>query len=63
VTKKRSKNGKQQARHPITCPWCQREGRATIVGWSTVKGSHGICPCHKKELERQARELRAASTA
>jgi hypothetical protein len=60
VRKNGKPNGKQQKRFPITCPWCEREGRPTIVGWSAVRGSHGICPFHKKALERQARELKAA---
>lgn len=44
---------------PIRCAWCEAEGRRhTIVGWSRVRGSHGICDYHRKRLERQDKHVR-----
>jgi hypothetical protein len=61
----KSPGAQEEQRFPIFCAWC--EDRKTIVGWSTVPNSHGICPKHEKKLrrdtERQARELKAARTA
>lgn len=45
---------------PVFCAWC--EGRKTIVGWSTVPNSHGVCRKHEKELNRQTEELRKAES-
>ena len=28
----------------VTCPWCAQKGRYTVVRYSTVEGSTGICP-------------------
>ena len=40
---------------PVLCAWCKK--RPTIIGWSTVEGSHGVCRFHEKELERQIQKL------
>ena len=59
-TKTRPKT-KTVKKFPIFCAWCKK--RPTIVGWSTVEGSHGICRFHQKQLERHAQKLKAAQTA
>ena len=43
-------------RYPILCAWCEREGKRTVVGWSTVEGSHGICERHERELRGYDRQ-------
>ena len=37
-----------EALYPTLCAWC--EGVQTIVGWTSVRGSHGICERHWTEL-------------
>ena len=39
---------------PVTCPWCEREGKRTVVDYSTVPHSSGICPRHNRETRREA---------
>lgn len=35
--------------HPVLCSWCGPAGRTTIVGYSSVEGSHGICGACRAE--------------
>lgn len=37
-------------RYPVLCAWCEEQGRRTVVGYTTAKQSHGICPEHGKAL-------------
>jgi len=50
---------KQKRIHPVYCAWCQAEGISTIVNWSTIEGSHGVCPFHKKQVVREANRVQA----
>lgn len=37
--------------YPVECAWCRTErGVQSIVGWSTIEGSHSICERHATEL-------------
>lgn len=37
---------------PVLCSWCEARGRRTIVEWSEVENSSGICrDCQRRELE------------
>lgn len=49
---------KKEKKYPMLCSWCWEEGTRTVVGWSTVKGSHGICPAHKDAMLRRQQERR-----
>ena len=40
--------------YPAKCPWCTAKGKETIVGWTTVEGSSGICPDCSREMRREA---------
>jgi len=40
--------------YPVTCPWCAVEGRYTVVRYSTIEGSTGICPACLKEWRAEA---------
>ncbi len=37
----------------ILCAWCLSEGKKTVVGRSSVEGSHGICRRHEKSLKKR----------
>ena len=39
-----------EALYPTLCAWCQSEDAQTIVGWTSVRGTHGICEKHWTEL-------------
>lgn len=39
-----------QPHYPVVCSWCQAEDKRTVVDYSVVKGSHGICEKHSREL-------------
>jgi len=52
---------KQKRIHPVYCAWCQAEGIKTIVGWSTIEGSHGVCKYHFKQVLREADHVQAKS--
>lgn len=54
---------KAAEKFPVFCAWCEREERPTIVGWSTVEGSHGVCRFHEKELKRQIQKLEVEKAA
>jgi len=49
---------KNEKRYPVLCPWCTSEGRRTVVGWSTVRGSSGICAAHKAVMDAQTARRR-----
>jgi hypothetical protein len=40
-------------RFPMTCPWCDKEGVYTVVGYTTVEGSSGICEVHHAKMRRE----------
>ena len=40
--------------HPILCAWCDKEGRRTVTGYTTIIGSTGICDRHNREMRREA---------
>lgn len=42
----------------VLCAWCEKEGRETVLNWIRVKGSHGICGGHKREVLKEAERLR-----
>lgn len=46
--------GEPRVLYPIYCAWCT--DRKTIVGWSPVKGSDGICDYHRKQLDRSRKK-------
>jgi hypothetical protein len=39
--------------HPVICAWCKAEGKTTVVGYSAVPDSHGICKRHLACLMRE----------
>jgi len=39
---------------PVLCAWCEKEGRETVINWTTVPGSHGICKAHGKRMMAEA---------
>ena len=42
--------------YPVLCAWCLKLGRDTVVNYTTIEHSHGICqPC----AEQVYRELEA----
>lgn len=45
--------------YPVLCAWCLKAGRETIVNWSPVAHSHGICPEHQDALRREIAEIKA----
>ena len=52
------------ARHAILCAWCLKRGRRVPVGWSAVRGSHGICAeCRRREWLEWERQCRADELA
>jgi len=44
-------------RYPVKCAWCEKEGWVTVLYWSTVKGSHGICQYHQSEMKAEVAQL------
>ena len=44
-------------RYPVKCAWCEKEGWVTVLYWSPVKGSHGICQYHQSELKAEVAQL------
>lgn len=43
--------------YPMPCAWCLAEGKQTVVAYSEVEGSHGMCQRHADEFLEQARKL------
>ena len=40
------------ARYPVLCSWCLKRGQRTIIEYTTVEDSHGICPeCYQQVME------------
>jgi len=37
------KTKNDERKYPVLCAWCLEKGRETIVNWSEVANSHGIC--------------------
>ena len=39
-------------KHPRICLWCKKKGIHTVVGYSEIKNSHGICEkCKQDQLK------------
>ena len=47
---------------PVVCAWCEARGIRTVVGYTTVYGSHGICNECAEQMVRDAVELRTGVT-
>lgn len=47
--------------YPVLCAWCERDGRRTRLGWSTVAHSHGICTEHQAQLRAQHARIKAST--
>ena len=44
-------------KHPVYCAWCLDKGIKTIIKYSTVKDSHGICQlCMNKYMKKTSKE-------
>lgn len=52
--------GPSEARYEVLCAWCLREGRHTVVGYSSVANSHSICAEHAQVMveEQHAAAMR-----
>lgn len=42
----------QEKLYPRICLWCKKKGIHTVVGYSEIENSHGIC----KECEKEVNE-------
>jgi hypothetical protein len=40
-------------RFEVRCPWCDAEGKRTVVGYTTVEHSFGICEVHHAKMRRE----------
>lgn len=38
--------------YPRICLWCKEKGIHTIVGYSKIKNSHGMCEACKEEVNK-----------
>ena len=47
-------NNEADGPFPVLCAWCEKEGTRTVIGLSTVEGSHGICQQHLAGMREQA---------
>ncbi len=44
---------RENATYPVLCAWCDRKGKRTLIKWSSVEGSFGICgPCADRVRKR-----------
>ena len=52
---------KNMEKYPVYCSWCEKKGIKTVVNWTEVPGSSGICvPCNE-DMMMELAALRAAS--
>lgn len=45
--------------YPRLCAWCEAEGMRTIVGYTTIEHSSGICAEHLAQLNAESSKLKA----
>ena len=48
-------------KYPVYCSWCEKKGIKTIVNWSAVEGSSGICAACREDMMRELAAVRAAA--
>lgn len=47
-------------KYPVVCAWCAAEGRETVIGTTSVAGSHGICRACRATLTAEVHAKRGA---
>lgn len=59
-------NSPQQSEFPLRvaiCAWCKPGNGGAELGGSLGAISHGICPRHLKQMQRELQRLKAEATA
>ena len=40
----------RRGQYPVYCAWCEEKGRKTLLRWSKVPHSHGMCEDCRREM-------------